>query len=160
MKVRQRVYFLATSDALTPEEISAHLGMMADLTSLRGSKRLGPPPLPRRHLWELRSLTPENARLDEQITALLDRLSPMMSVICSLAADGKIDIGIQVVRYFDPGPEDEAVLKAREDQIPLGLTILGGQHPRLGFHLGAEDIARLAALGVSIDFDEYGDEYE
>lgn len=61
---------------------------------------------------------------------------------------------------YPPFLDRAPVLKAREDQIPLGLTILGGQHPRLGFHLGAEDIARLAALGVSIDFDEYGDEYE
>jgi len=160
MKVRQRVYLSVHSNEFLPERISADLGLTADESRLRGSRILGPPPAPRHHMWSLFSGAPETSRLDDHFAALFARLSPASEAIRRLAESGKHEVCIAVVRYFDPGPEDDAVLAARTAGLAPDIEILRGQHPLLGFGLDSKQVSWLGRLGVSIDFDEYGDEYE
>lgn len=160
MRVRQRVYLSVSSETMPPERITADLCLTPDKTSARGSKSLGPPPLPRHHLWALFSGLPDTARLDDQLTSLLARMAPAFEALRAMVLGGDAQVSVQVVRYFEPGPEDSDVIEARDAKLHAGLEILRGQHPLLGFHLEAEQLARLGSLGLSIDFDEYGDEHE
>jgi hypothetical protein len=105
MKVRQRVYLSVHSNEFLPERISADLGLTADESRLRGSRELGPPPVPRDHMWSLFSGAPDTSTLHDHFAALFGRLSPASEAIRRLAESGKHEVCIQVVRYFDPGPE-------------------------------------------------------
>ena len=160
MRGRQRAFLAIVSDDLEPDEIGRALGIAADHTAPRGSIRSDPAPVPKRHVWQLFSGKPETARLDDHVAALLDRLRPIRDALRALQKSRRIDAGVVVGRHFDPGPESEEVLAEREKRLSEGLTALRGQHPLLGFHLDAEQLAELAALGLGLGLDEYGDEYE
>jgi hypothetical protein len=160
MKVRQRVYLSVHSSDLTPERIDAELGLSADESRLLGSKKVGPPPVPRYHIWNLFSGAPDASSLRDHFSVLFERMMPASDAIAKLAGSGKADVIVQVVRYFDPGPEDEAILAARDAGLPPDIEILRGQHPLLGFYFDREQLAWLGRLGVGVDFDEYGDEHE
>ena len=158
MRVRQYVYFGIASEALTPDAISAAVGLQPDESRPKGSRRPGPPPIPRRHLWKLRSGVPETADLNDHFAALVAKLAGYEDRIEALLDTEDADGGFQVVRHFDPGPEDEAIIEP--GRLVDGFERLRGQHPLLSFHLEEEWLAVAVKLGGGIDFDEYGDEYE
>ena len=143
-----------------PDRITAELGLTPDETAVRGSKQPGPPPLPRHHLWLLSSGVSETARLDDQLEALLERLRPSLEALHRLRSSSDVEAGLSIVRHFEPGPEAQDVLASRDANVPTELQVLRGQHPLLGFHLDERLLATLATAGLSLDFDEYADEFE
>ncbi len=163
MKVRQYVYFGLRSDVLKPHAITARLGIEPDVAKVQGSRgatqRVGaaPRPMPRQHSWRIGSGRPQTDPLDDQFAALLARLLPFQAAIGQLLADGAATGVLQVVRNTEPGPEDREII---EPSSGPDWTRVRGQHPLLGFRLDPELIAFAYNLGVAIDFDEYGDEYE
>lgn len=157
MRVWQVAYVGVWSETLTPAMITERLGLVADETREKGARREDPP-VPRKHSWRLNSDLPHEERIDAHLERLLERLAPASDAIKALTVSGLADVSLQFVRHFETGPEDEDVLAAREASVPEGLRVLRGQHPALGFHLSVEVLARIAALGLSIGFDEYGDE--
>jgi hypothetical protein len=157
VKVRQYAYFGIRSDTLEPHVVTTRLGFEPDNARRKGSRQPGPPPAPRVNLWDVASGLLDTEPLDAHFDALLTRLMPHTDSIKRLLADGEATGVLQVVRFTEPGPEDEAII---EPTSGPDWERLGGQHPLLGFHLNT-DVLRLAVdLGVEIDFDEYGDEHE
>jgi hypothetical protein len=157
VKVRQYVYLAVRSESVDPGIISERLRLMPDVVKLRGSRRAGPPPVPRTHLWRLNSgVESEDLPLGHHLDALLARLGDSAHRLRQLTIDEEVSAVIQVVRRFDPGPEDRHVV---EPGPPPGeVERLGGQHRLLGFSIEAELLAYAAVAGIGFDFDEYGDE--
>lgn len=158
MQVRQYAYFGISSSTITPEDITAAVGLQPDRARPMGSRSEGPPPFPRFHLWDLRSECPDTADLNAHFTSIVSRLRGSEDRIRAFLASADGDGQITVVRKFDPGPEDQAIIEP--GRLVDGLERLRGQHPLLGFHLDADVLNLAVRLGVEIDFDEYGDEYE
>ena len=160
MKVRQRVYLSVHSNRFTPDRINSELGLMADDSSVRGSRDGGSPPVPRQHIWKLYSGASDTSSVDVHLAALFERITPAFDALKKFVEHGEHSALIQIVWYFEPGAEDDTVLAAHGRSEPSDVHILRGQHPLLGFGLQVELISRLASLGLAVDFDEYGDEYE
>ena len=85
------------------------------------------------------------------IAELLGRVEPLAEHLRALASGGEVTYGIQVVRSLD---DPDGVEEDLDDDGEL--RRLSGQHQLLGFHFDVEVLGRLAALGCSVDFDEYG----
>jgi hypothetical protein len=145
LRIRQYVYFSAASTQLDPDAMTARFGVAPDEVSVRGSKR-SEPPLPVSHRWELHA--DGEGRIDDQLTALVARLRPLLHVIKQMIAEGH-RCGLQVVRELGEGePESHP---ATGD-----LVVISGQHQLLGWHLDRDLIAFLAETGMELDIDEYG----
>lgn len=158
MKVRQYVYLGIKSDGVDPGVISERLGLMPDDVQLRGSRHQGPPPVPRCHLWRLKSGAATDASLDDHFAALRVRLGDSASRLRNLQETEEVTAVIQVVRSFDPGPEDRHI--SEPGRVVGDLERLGGQHPLVGFDLSPDLVSYAAEAGIGFDFDEYGDEDE
>jgi len=155
MRVRQGGYLSLWSDDLLPDAMTAIVGTPPDIAKPRGSRRPGPPPVPRGHIWQLHSGIPEDRPLEEHFDVLCLKIAAIGEGILELRQrDEDLGAGVNVVRYFNEGPEDfdEATWGV---EMP-GFEHVGGQHPLLGFHLELEHLRLLGSLGLSIDFDEYG----
>lgn len=140
-----------------PEAITEAVGVVPDETRPLGSRRGWPHPIPRFNIWNLGSGLPDTAPLGDHLDALVAKLKPHAARIREFIANSDAEGGLQIVRYFTPGPEDSEVLASNIVEIP-GMERLGGQHPLLGFHVDESFIRLAVDLGVEIDFDEYGDE--
>jgi len=70
-----------------------------------------------------------------------------------LAEGPRCGASIGVVRHFEEG-EEEVIREGEVDG--LRLESLPGQHQLLGWHLDAEVLAFLVAIGAELDVDEYG----
>ena len=114
--------------------------------------------MPRCHLWHLGSgVKSHEVPLDDHFDALLSRLSGSTNRIRELVQD-EATARIQVVRHFDPGPEDRHISEPGRyvgdyERVP-------GQHPLVGFGLEPDFIRFSAKAGIGFDFDEYGYEHE
>lgn len=159
VKVRQYVYLGITSDDLDPGVISERLGLMPDEVKLRGSRHQGPPPVPRTHLWRFNSgLTSEELPLDDHFESLRTRLGDSAARLGELLRTEHVSAVVQVVRYFEPGPEDRHIT---EPGRHVGdYERVRGQHPLVGFDIAPDLVAFAAEAGIGFDFDEYGDEDE
>jgi Domain of unknown function (DUF4279) len=157
VKVRQYAYLSVLSESLDPGQLSEELALMPTDAKLRGSRQPGPPPIPRCHLWQLGSgVKSHEVRLDQHLSSLLSRLAGSAARIRKLAESGDATAVIQVVRYFEPGPEDRHIIEPGRNVG--GLERLGGQHPLVGFDLEPALVSFAAEAGVGFSFDEYGDE--
>lgn len=121
-----------------------------DEIAVRGSRQNTIPPVPRHHMWQVNSRSPES-RLDDQIRHLTDRLRPCQEGIRNLLDDleaGEADSfgaggALQIVRYLDdPGGEAD-----------------GWQHRLLGWGLERHVLRFLADVGARVDVDEYGQDW-
>ncbi len=158
MKVRQYVYLGIKSDALDPGVISERLGLMPDEVKLMGSEHQGPPPIPRCHLWRLNSGAATDDPLDDHFGALRARLGDSASYVRNLQERDEVSVVIQVVRSFEPGPEDCRVTEP--GRLVGDFERLRGQNPLIGFDISPDLVSYAAQAGIGIDFDEYGAEDE
>jgi hypothetical protein len=153
VKVDQYVYFALKSEHMSAEEMAARLGLEADETIVRGSRRLDPP-RPAVHIWKI-SIPRSSLPVDDMITALVDRLEPYASAIGALAEEldrdepGRTAV-LQVVRFFGEDEEDEVSTEEWMTEVPA--------QPRpLGWHLDRRVLDFLQATRAELDVDEYGD---
>jgi uncharacterized protein DUF4279 len=141
VQVDQYAYFALFSRLTSAVEMAAVLGVEADETAVRGSKRTVPSVVPVHHCWRVVCREPGRS-VDEQIGHITGRLAPHTAAIAALA--GRLDAEgdgsgavLAVVRSFT-GPEDA-------DDAPN----------LFGWHLGRTVIDFLQATGAELDVDEY-----
>lgn len=152
MRIRQYAYFGLSSDVLSPEELTARVGLAPDEVLVKGSW-MPSPPRPATNHWKLEAVSV--GRVDEMLAELVDRVRPAAPAIKALVDDGNASATLQVVRYFDHPEGTEEELTTIE--TPTGeATKLPGQHQLLGFHLDADLVRFAAAHGIEIVVDEYG----
>jgi hypothetical protein len=158
MRVRQYAYFGISSQQLTATVMTGRLGIEPDRILVRGSP--GPtPPVPRFHSWRILCAEP-GLTVDAQIAKVVARIQPRQDEIALLASklsseDPPGQIALVVVRYFND--EDGEVEVPRGSLVhEQGLESLPGQHQLLGWHLDADVLAFLLAVGASLDIDEFG----
>ena len=150
--VNQYVYFALCSHETSAAQMTAALGIAPDETTVRGSRLAEPNPVPVVHRWKVVCREP-GLRVDEQITRVLQRLTPHTAAIAALARrlDAEAPPGpsavLQVVRYFN----DET-----DQQDRPAHTGTQFQAPNLfGWHLDREVLEFLHATGAVLDIDEY-----
>lgn len=145
------------SSKVTAEEIDERLDIADGQVTARGSKVAGPPPLPRFHMWELKSDLPDTERIDQHLKQLFGKLHPSERVLKDLLATNHDMVAqLQVVRYFDEGPDDYADAPVPGvEEPPPNWALVPGQHRLLGMVLSAEWIAFLHNVGANLQFDEY-----
>lgn len=156
MRLRQYAYFGFTSQNVTASMITGRLGIEPDRILVRGS-RTSSPPVPRFHTWRVTCAEP-GLRVDQQIAKVIERVRPRQNEVellsRELLAEGpRCGASIGVVRHFEEG-EEEVIREGEVDG--LRLESLPGQHQLLGWHLDAEVLAFLVAIGAELDVDEYG----
>jgi hypothetical protein len=154
MKVYQYAYLLVTSTELDPGILSERIGLMPDRVKLMGFRQSSPKPIPRFHMWQLDSGVAErDVPLADHLSSLAARLNGSAARLRTLVDSGEAEGVVSVVRRFEPGPADLAPL-----ELPTGFERLSGQHRLLGFAVPPELVSYIVAAGISLDFDEYGDE--
>jgi Domain of unknown function (DUF4279) len=158
VKVRQYADLILKSKVVEPAVISERMGLVPDEVKPMGSRLSGPPMRPAVHIWKLRSGVPDNLPLTDHFTSLLAKLGGSVEHLRDLLADGQVVGCIQVVRHFEPGPEDPEIIEPRRQVGDL--VRLGGQHPLVGFEIEPALVVFAATAGLGFDFDEYGDEVE
>lgn len=139
--VDQYAYFALFSRVSSAEQMAEVLGVEADETTVRGSKRTGPSTVPVHHCWRVVCREP-GLSVDEQIGRIIHRLAPHTAAIAALA--GRLDAEgdgsgavLEVVRSFT---DQETAADA----------------PNLfGWHLGRTVLDFLQATGADLDVDEY-----
>jgi hypothetical protein len=132
MSNRIRMYFAAFGDWSTPDPVSAVIGREPTSFKVKGERINQSSLLRKRSIWAIDSGLPEHAEVGEHLAALLTQLEAHVAGVRSLASSS--DVGIQCAAYWHTSQP--------------------------GFHLSRELLSRVAALGVSLDFDMYciGDE--
>ena len=133
MRTDQYVYLGIWSDALTPAQIAAIVGLEPDAISVKASKRLDPP-VPRSNRWAVECRDP-GAQIGDQVERLVARLRPHIEGLKRIATEPNVSIGLQMVRYFNSAD---------------------GQDDVEGWHLDLDILAFLVSISASIDSDEYG----
>lgn len=131
-KVQQYCYFWLASEAVTAEQVTEHLGIEPDRTSVMGSRRTAPRVVPAAHRWEIRCET--HGRIDEQVSAVLARIAPAADRVRDLVDRLDVAAGLMMVRWFDD-PE--------------------GGYNAMGWAMSAEQIQLLARMGATVESDEY-----
>lgn len=122
------VSFDVSSDSVTPDEITAHIGLSPTEVRTKGSSRLpGARPFPR-HLWTFEALAGQPGFLEDKLTHLFRVLGERQPRISTLAADCSAEVSV-VSHQWQAWPE--------------------------GFHLSPEYLARLHDLRASFDLDLY-----
>ncbi len=144
---------------VNPDAITSRVQLVPDETKAKGSRIAGPTPVPRFHLWTVKSGCPETADLNAHLSALAAKIEPYARLIRTFLDSSEADGQFSIVRKFEAGPELDAIVDVGR-YGPGNLERLRGQHPLLGFHLDREVIDLATSLGVDFDFDEYGDEFE
>jgi hypothetical protein len=132
VKVRQSTRFAIFSADVTADEMTERVGLEPDEVLVQGRRRSGPPPVPRSHAWKLVDRGP--GRIDDQAERLIARLRPHRDRLVALCREPGFSVGLLIGRHF---PD--------EDGVPDGF----------GWHLDAQLVEFLAAVGASIDVDEY-----
>lgn len=154
MRISQYAYFGILSDNYSPEDISRLVGMAADDSQVKGSRRADPP-VPVCHQWKI-VVTERNRGIDEQLSEIVARLAPAVTRISRLVGEEECTATLQIVRqYGDQDGEDEGWDPVVTEQGQL-MEKLPRQHQLLGWHLGPEVLDFLAATGAELDVDEYG----
>ena len=141
MHINQYAYLALFSRSITAADMATVIGLDPDEISVRGSRRTEPTPVPVHHCWRIVCRDP-GLRVDEQVTRIIDRLTPHTAAIAALAArldtedEGSGPV-LNIVRYFtDQEPEPET--------------------PNLfGWHLDREVLDFLRVTGAAVSVDEY-----
>jgi Domain of unknown function (DUF4279) len=159
VRIRQYVYFAATSNVLPVSDLTARLGVESDGFSVRGSK-MANPPVPRAHMWQIRCDDPGLA-VGEQIARVIARLAPYRERITNLGRelagqDPPGSLRLQVVRYFDDEEGEDENEREWVDAEGNAWERMSGQHQLLGWHLDSDVLSFLHSVGAEVDIDEYG----
>ena len=144
---------------MNPDAITSRVQLVPDETKAKGSRITDPKPIPRFHLWTVKSGCPETAELNDHLSALVAKIEPYTSLIRAFLDSSDADGQFNVVREFEAGPELDGIVDVGR-YGPGNLERLRGQHPLLGFHLDRDVLDLASSLGVDFDFDEYGDEFD
>lgn len=155
VRIRQFVGFSLSSAVLSPEEITAELGLEPDRCLVRGSKR-SDPPVPVGHVWEVRC-DERGLRIDEQADRVFRRIRPHADSIRELIATSPVGAVLSICRDFEADDGEEELLAEVAGPDGDTLTKLAGQHQLLGWHLDVAFLAFLVTVGADIDCDEYGE---
>lgn len=131
----QYAYLLVRSDHLTPGELTSRIGTEPSEARERGSRREGPPPVPRCHIWSYRPEVPPGVQLQAHLKAVEEFLTSHVGGLRALVDEDLATVTLEIVRTVET--------VAREDH--LGLSI----DRRL--------VDALTDCGASIDIDEYRD---
>jgi hypothetical protein len=126
MSIRSDARLKIISKSVTPEEVTARLGIKPDTCRHAGESRPHTAIIESTHCWELRSGLAEDRDLVEHITAVLARVEPCAARITELA---------------------------EQNEVLLSCIVHAPSEPVLS--LSKEIIARLASLGAEVDFDLY-----
>jgi Domain of unknown function (DUF4279) len=155
MRIKQYVSFALSSDHVSGHAMAKRIGLMADRTTVRGSKIAGPRPIPRCHSWAIVCDT-AGLTVDEQIERVLDRVRARQEAIRECVTTDGCSATLHVVRYLGARLDDD---EGEEEDITVtddGMEKLPGQHQLLGWHLRTDALAFLLHVGAEIDVDEYG----
>lgn len=131
MKVSTRVYFAVRSDALSPEELAARIGMPPSSVTRKASAHADPP-RPAVNAWKVDSPLSASAPLWQHLEALYKVIAPASGAIAEVCR-GEPDACLQIVREFFPA----------------------GGEADLGFWLDESWLAVIRQTGALIDVDEY-----
>ena len=159
MRVRQYVCFMLSSATSTAAELSDRVGMIADRSTVRGSRVGGDQPIPRWHMWELCCDSAE-LPIDKQLARLVARLAPHVATISEIVRQLGMErppcsATFSIVRHFDD-PEGAKEVPRQVVTGGRGLATMTGQHQLLGWHLDRETLQFILGIGAAIDVDEYG----
>jgi hypothetical protein len=129
------VYFALDGDDFEPDDVSNYIGIAATKVRRKGSKRAGPPALPRASGWEFSLGRIEDEAIDvyAMSEALIDQLLPNIDRIVEVKAKFGLTCRLQVVLWID-----------QDDSKPM---------PALGFERKVIDF--LHTTGAAIDIDSY-----
>lgn len=100
----------------------------------------------------------EESSLDHHFESLRVRLGDTAEHLRNLQETEDVSAVIQVVRSFEPGPEDRHI--SEPGRYGEDYERLRGQHPLVGFEISPDLVTYAARAGTGFDFDEYGDEDE
>ncbi len=150
MLVEQYVYLGLRSDALTPDEITAAVGLVPDRVEGRGSKH-PEHDIPRAHLWAVECRGADSG-VDELIDRLLVRVTEAAEAVRRLVDAESVSAVIQVVREFSPQAPEGRGGPGPSDQEGADAPPSSGV---LGWHLDRRVVAFLHASGAELDVDEY-----
>ena len=128
-KVSARARLVVLSDELTPEEMTALLGMAPDTSWRMGELTTGGRPY-RHHGWQLDSRLTKDRPAEEQLSDLLERLAPIAPAVSSIA-------------------NNPATFRAR-----LWL-VRDGDNWNPGLSLSPVSVRQIDALGVGLEIDIY-----
>ena len=118
-----------------------------------GSRVSGPPPIPRSHLWELKSeISVREAPLAIQFETLLAQIRTAAAKIKLLIDQEEVEGSISVVRVFTLG---EAPADGEQSCDESRYERLDGQHPSFGFQIPPSLLRFVANVGIGFDVDEY-----
>lgn len=131
MRVQTQVHFDVVSDALSPEELEARIGMPPSSIMRKASKHLDPP-RPTANAWEIGSGLDPGAPLWQHLESLREVVAPACGRIAELC-QGEPTAFLRIVRKFFQA----------EDQADLG------------FWLDEPWLAILRQTGAQLDVDEY-----
>jgi len=97
------VYFALDGDEFEPDEVSDYIGLTATKVRRKGSKQIGPPPLPRSSGWEFSLGRVEDEVIDvyAMSEALVNRLLPYVERIVEVEAKFGLIPRLQVVIWID-----------------------------------------------------------
>ncbi|MHA3703124.1 DUF4279 domain-containing protein [Jatrophihabitans sp. YIM 134969] len=153
MKISQYVYLCIYSQTIDAEQITDALGVAPDAVKMRGS-RTAQPPRPLEHSWQIECRDAGMA-IDDQVEALLDRITPVVAKLRALVDESDVSVGLQMVRSFDDEGGEDELLPEIKTEDGRHLVKLSGQHQPLGWVLKPEQIQLLGSVGAWISADEY-----
>jgi len=131
VRVETRAYFIVFSDELSPEELTARIGITPSSVKTKAAKSASPP-RPVTNVWKLDSGLDRQAPTWDHLEALCALVTPVTARISELC-EGEPTASLKIVREFYP-----AVGEAR-----------------LGFWLDEPWLAILRQTGAHLDVDEY-----
>jgi hypothetical protein len=126
MSVRNQARLKIITRFITPEEITARLGVSPDRVRYAGHPRPHTIIIEDTNCWELHSGVPEHLELHEHISAVLRKVSRCAQQIAALA---------------------------KENEVLLSCIVHAPTEPPLG--LSKEMISELANICAEVDFDLY-----
>jgi len=149
IQLKQYVYFAASSEVLSHQDIEALIGIKADRVIFWGERQHEiEKSFPITNVWQI--ICDKNMCIDDQIAQVIERLKPVHDNLITLSNNEAVDMFLQVVRYFDDEDGQKEIIDTSD-----GLTKLAGQHQLLGWHLDLEILEFLASIKADIDVDEY-----
>jgi uncharacterized protein DUF4279 len=127
MANRIRMYFAVFGDWPSPDSVSAVFGRRPTGFHAKGETIRKSAVVRKQSIWEIDSGLPEDSSVDEHLDSLLAILEKHDAGLRAVA--GKSAVGIQCAAFWHTSQP--------------------------GFHLSKDLLARVATLGISLDFDMY-----
>ena len=127
-----RAYLMIASDDLTPDELSQRVGLSPSDAAVKGQPGKATGKAAPSNMWMIDSALEAGPDYEAHVENVLSRVGNVAEDIHQLTASGEAVVRLVVVRHY---PAEIA----------------------LGFALGATALSELAALGASLDVDDYQD---